>query len=752
MASLPTGRAGGGRLLRRLGVARRTPEPRPAYSRPVLLAILVIAGVLFAWDIQHSAFHAFYSETARSMSESWHAFLFGSFDPGGSITIDKLPGFLWPQALSARIFGFHPWALTLPQVIEGVLSVAVLYRAVRRWAGENAALLAAAAFALTPAIAGLFRTEVEDPAFTLCVLLAGDATLRAARGARLCPLLAAGVWVGLSFQAKMLEAWAVLPALGLLYVLSAPTVLRRRLAHLAAAGAVCVAVSASWVLLVTFTPAKDRPYIDGTTNNSAVSQVVGYNFLNRFSGVSVSAKDTGSVAVSTMAGTAPAPPTGHSRPTAGQWVKMFAPSLVSQIGWLYPAAALAAVCGVVWRRGRPRTDPLRAGFVLWGVWLVTYFLVFSAGAVGGHTYYMGVVAVPLAALFGAGMVQFWRAWVRGGRARAWALPTVVVTTVAWSAVIAELFPTYLPWLAPAAVVLGAGGLGLLAWGRRGTRTRTHAHTRPASGDGSSVAPGSPAGPGSASRLGTASASGPDSGSGGDAGRRRTAVLGLVTALVAMLLPSAAWASSVLDPTYGHSGMGSTGPVAIRHRTAAHHPATHRAPSADPSDGTAGRTDGSSSHAPRHPETSDGTAHETARKTAHKTSDETSLSPAQRQLLAYTRAHQDGATYLFATTSWRVASPYILRAGAAVLPMGGFTGTAPSPTASGFRDLVATGQLRYVVLGGPATTPGRAIGPWVRAHCERVPGQAYQVYRCTPESAAADRSGSETPTPTPTPTP
>ncbi|AJC53512.1 glycosyltransferase family 39 protein [Streptomyces sp. 769] len=702
----------------------------------MLLAILVIAGVLFAWDIRHSAFHAFYSETARSMSESWHAFLFGSFDPGGSITIDKLPGFLWPQALSARIFGFHPWALTLPQVIEGVLSVAVLYRAVRRWAGENAALLAAAAFALTPAIAGLFRTEVEDPAFTLCVLLAGDATLRAARGARLRPLLAAGVWVGLSFQAKMLEAWAVLPALGLLYLLSAPTVLRRRLAHLAAAGAVCVAVSASWVLLVTFTPAKDRPYIDGTTNNSAVSQVVGYNFLNRFSSVSVSAKDTGSVAVSTMAGTAPAPPTGHSRPTAGQWVKMFAPSLVSQIGWLYPAAALAAVCGVVWRRGRPRTDPLRAGFVLWGVWLVTYFLVFSAGAVGGHTYYMGVVAVPLAALFGAGTVQFWRAWVRGGRARAWALPTVVVSTVAWSAVIAELFPTYLPWLAPAAVVLGAGGLGLLAWGRRGTRTRP----RPASGDGSSEGPGSPAGTGSASRLGTASASGPDSGSGSDAARRRTAVLGLVTALVAMLLPSAAWASSVLDPTYGHSGMGSTGPVAIRHRTAAHHPAAHRAPSADPSDGTTGRTDASTGHSPRHPEPSDGTAHETPRETAHKTSDEDSLSPAQRRLLAYTRAHQDGATYLFATTSWRVASPYILHAGAAVLPMGGFTGTAPSPTASGFRDLVATGQLRYVVLGGPATTPGRAIGPWVRAHCDRVPGQAHQLYRCAPESATADRTG------------
>ncbi|XES00339.1 hypothetical protein HEP87_59350 [Streptomyces sp. S1D4-11] len=167
---------------------------------------------------------------------------------------------------------------------------------------------------------------------------------------------------------------------------------------------------------MTLTPAKDRPYVDGTTNNSAISQVVGYNFLTRFSSLGIDAKDTGSVAAQTMAGTAPTVP-GHGH-AATQWAKMVGPSLASQVGWLYPAAALAAVCGLVWLRGRPRTDPLRAGFLLWAVWLATYFLVFSAGAVGGHTYYMGVVAVPLAALFGAGTVQFWRAWRKGsGRGR-----------------------------------------------------------------------------------------------------------------------------------------------------------------------------------------------------------------------------------------------------------------------------------------------------------------------------------------------
>jgi 4-amino-4-deoxy-L-arabinose transferase-like glycosyltransferase len=663
------------RIVARAGIRWRSPRDQPAHVRPTLLVILAVAAVLFTWDIQHSGYHAFYAQTARSMTTSWKGFLFGSFDPGNSITIDKLPGFLWPQALSARIFGFHPWALTLPQVIEGVLSVAVLYRAVRRWAGANAALLAAGAFTLTPAIAGLFRTQVEDPVFTLLLLLAADATLRAAREARLRPLLAAGMWVGLSFQAKMLESWAVLPALGLLYAVSAPTALRRRLAHLAVAGAVCLAVSASWVLLVTVTPAKDRPYMDGTTNNSAVSMAAGYNFLNRFSSLGVSAKDTGSVSASVMAGTTPASGSGQ---TLADWGKMFGKSLATQIGWLYPAAALSAVCGLAWRRGRPREDPLRAGFLLWGVWLATYFLVFSAGAVGRHTYYMGVVGVPLAALFGAGMVQFWRAWRRGTQGRAWALPTAVVSTVAWSAVVAEQFPAFLPWLAPAAVVLGAASLVLLAVSRTDPR----------------------------------------------GARRRMAVVGLGVGLAAMLLPSAAWASSVLNPKYGHSGMGAAGPVTIRTTTKKPAPALAGGAS-DPVEAHIGQARGQ------------GAAHSapTSGKQSAGSGSRSPLNPEQQRLLAFTRAHQDGARYLFATTSWRSAAAYILYEGAKVLPMGGFTGAAPTPTRTEFRHLVATGQVRYVVLGGAPTTPGRANAAWVRGHCLRTDYQPERLYLCSPSSAA-----------------
>lgn len=342
-------------------------------------------------------------------------------------------------------------------------------------------------------LAGLFRTAVEDPLFTLLLLLAADAAMRAARNARLRTLLMAGVWVGLAFQAKMLEAWAVLPALALVYLVSAPTALRRRLGHIALAGLVAVAVSASWILLATATPAKDRPYIDGTTDNSAYSMVVGYNFLNRFTSVGLSASETGSVTsgqgqggimgfggghggaapggagqgagaqgggaqgagaqgagaqgggATGGAGQAGAQGAGSSAPahqykqggggqggpggSDGGWTKMFSSQFAPQTGWLYPIAAIALLCALAWRRREPRTDHLRAGYLLWGSWLATFFLVFSAGSVGGHSYYMGVIATPLAALSGAGTVLLWQAFREGGR-KAWALPVAVAATAA----------------------------------------------------------------------------------------------------------------------------------------------------------------------------------------------------------------------------------------------------------------------------------------------------------------------------------
>ena len=763
---------------------------QPAYARPVLLVITVLAAALYAWGIDHSQYHTFYANAARSMTENWKAFFYGSFDPGNSITLDKLPGFLWPQAISARIFGFHPWALTLPQVIEGVADLLVLYRVVRRWAGVNAALIASTAFLVTPVAVGLFRTAVEDPLFTLCVLLAAEATQRAAEAGRLRPLVIAGVWVGIGFQAKMLEAWAVLPALALVYLISAPIVLRKRLAHIAVSGVVMAAVSCSWMLAVTLTPAKDRPYVDGTTDNSAFSMVVGYNFLNRFSSLGISAASTGSVSATQGGGhgggqhgatgalgagqnaggwyrvaqnggqsvaTAPTLPgtagtgqhsgAGHRRSGAhhrgtqggfggasgresasgqrlssasGQWVgggapqaagqqlaaghgglqghggggggwggdqngwsKMFGSSLASQTGWLYPLAAIAIACGLCWRRSKPRTDRIRIGFVMWGTWLTTYFLVFSAGSVGGHIYYMGVIAVPLAALAGGGVTLLWHAYRAGGR-RAWVLPSAVAATAAWGAYIASGFPSFLPWLAPAVGVLAVAAVVLLVLARTGVR------------------------------------------SGG-----RLALAGLAASLAAVLFAPSAWAVQVFNPSYGSSGMGSVGPSGGRGGGGGGHGQPKVAA------GRVGRS-------PWGGALGEGTAHGGGMGGFDGSSGQ--LTTQQQKLLDYTTAHRGSAQYVFATTSWSGASPYILAKGADVLPLGGFTGRVPFPTQSQFQQLVNSAKLRYVLVSGSSRGMGAMFGnsaagttsttqiiKWVKASCTLVPASAYGA---TQSSAAA----------------
>jgi 4-amino-4-deoxy-L-arabinose transferase-like glycosyltransferase len=232
--------------------------------RLALAAIAALAGVLYAWAINHGTLEEYYYAAAvRSMSMSWHDFIFGAFDPAGTLTLDKLPGAFWFQALSVRAFGMHVWAIFLPQVIEGILTVLVLYRAVARLAGPAAGLIAALVLAVSPATVALDRGNISDSLLILLLVLAADAVSGAIAAGRprgtLSRLVLAGVWVGLAFQAKEIEAWMVLPALGLAYLLAGPGPGRRRAGQLAVAGVVVALVSVSWMTAVSLVPAADRP-------------------------------------------------------------------------------------------------------------------------------------------------------------------------------------------------------------------------------------------------------------------------------------------------------------------------------------------------------------------------------------------------------------------------------------------------------------------------------------------------------------
>ncbi|MGW7824983.1 ArnT family glycosyltransferase [Streptomyces puniciscabiei] len=463
-AAQPTGTHRG-----RRAAGRRSgrPEDAPRWERPALATVLAIATVLYSWGLGHAALHPFYGAAIRSMAGSWRAFFFGGLDPSGSITIDKLPGAFWPDAATVWLFGPHTWAAALPQVVEGVLTVWLLHRIVRAWAGPFAALIAALTLTLTPVTVVLTRATIPDTALTLLLVAAAGALQKAVRTERLLPLITCGIWVGLAFQTKMLQAWLLLPVFAAVYQLAAPGTRLNRALRVLLAGAFALAVSCSWVLIAWATPAANRPYLDGTSNNDPFTLVFGYNGLSRFG--------SDSTAFGAVAGTAASRTTGNTG-----WGMLINHTVGPQIAWFLPLAVLAAVLGVVWRAGQPRTDVLRTGFVMWGGWLAVHTLVFSSSN-GNHAYYTAVIAPALAALAGGGLALFHSeyeaqhkpAHQTGGR-RHMALPAAIVLTVAWALVLD--WPTrFVSRLLPVAVMLTLCGVtGLWTRGPRTSPRMVHA--------------------------------------------------------------------------------------------------------------------------------------------------------------------------------------------------------------------------------------------------------------------------------------
>ncbi|HEV8559176.1 MAG TPA: glycosyltransferase family 39 protein [Actinophytocola sp.] len=419
----------------------RSPEEQPRWARPALLIIAAAAGTLYAWGIAAMQLHLYYGPAVRSMSGSWSAFFFATYDPQVTVTLDKLPGAFWVQALSARIFGFHPWSVLLPQVLACVATILVLYKMIHRWMGPAAGLLAAAGYATMPIVAALARTQISDVVLVLLLVLAADAWQRAILTGRLAPLLWSGVWVGLAFQTKLAQAWAVLPAFALVYLFTAPAPLRRRAGQLTLAGAVSLAVSFLWIVPMLLIPATARPYIDGSVDNSPLSMVFGYNGFNRYGIANEGAE---------VLGTGGPVRAGPGSP----WSYLLSDGVAPQVGWLYPLAIAGLVAGLIWAaRWRPERETrfVRAVFAMWGLWLLIHAIAFGISR-NPHTFYVIAIAPPVVALAGAGTVLLWSAYRRGTW---WPLPTVLAVTTVWAVTLSARFPTFAGWLPPTLAITGA---------------------------------------------------------------------------------------------------------------------------------------------------------------------------------------------------------------------------------------------------------------------------------------------------------
>ncbi len=264
---------------------QKAPARSSLWHRLALGGIMLISIFMNFYQLGQNGFgNLYYAAGVRSMLDNWHNFFFVAYDPGGFVTIDKPPLGFWLQVISSKLFGFTPFSVFLPQALAGVLSVLLLYYLVRRHFGVVAGLLAALALALSPISVVTNRNITIDSTLALVLLVGAWAVMRAAETGRLRWLLLSAAVVGIGFNVKMLEAYLVVPAYGLLYLLAAPISLWKRIGQLALAAIVLLAISFSWALVVDLTPASMRPYVGSSQNNSEISLALGYNGINRLIG------------------------------------------------------------------------------------------------------------------------------------------------------------------------------------------------------------------------------------------------------------------------------------------------------------------------------------------------------------------------------------------------------------------------------------------------------------------------------------
>ncbi len=421
----------------------RGKESDAAWVRPALLALLVATAVLYLWGLGASGWaNSFYSAAVQAGTKSWKAMFFGSSDSSNFITVDKPPAFLWPMEISARIFGLNSWSMLVPQALEGVATVGLVYLSVRRWFSAQAALLGGAVVALTPVAAMMFRYNNPDALLALLLTAATYATMRGLERAQTKWLVLAGALVGFGFITKMMQAFLILPVMAVVYLLAAPTGWWRRVWQVFLMGVSVLVAAGWWVAVVALTPAADRPYVGGSQNNSILNLIFGYNGFGRITG-----NETGSVGGGRVAGSMWGP-TGLTR--------LFNTEFGNMMSWLLPGAlVMGAVLLVVTLRAR-RTDRERAALLLWGGSLVSIGLVISLAQGIIHPYYTVALAPPLGALVGIATIGLWQrrdSWV--GRI---GLAAGLAATVVWSYVLLGRTSDWFPALRPFVAVVGALGV------------------------------------------------------------------------------------------------------------------------------------------------------------------------------------------------------------------------------------------------------------------------------------------------------
>jgi 4-amino-4-deoxy-L-arabinose transferase-like glycosyltransferase len=720
MTEPPFAHGGHGQPRGRITRLLRGPEDT-AWARPALLALLAATAVLYLVGLSRDGWaNAFYAGAVQAGTKSWKAFFFGSFDAANFITVDKPPASLWVMEISARIFGLNSWSLLVPQALEGVATVGVLYATVRRWFGPAAGLIAGAVLAVTPVATLMFRYDNPDALLVLLLMLAAYAITRALESGRTRWLALTGALLGFGFLTKMLQAFLVLPVFALVYLIAGPPRLGRRIWQLLVGGAAVVVAAGWWVGIVMLTPAADRPYVAGSTDNNILQLTFGYNGLGRLTG-----NETGSVGPTTRSSAAFGGPAGLTR--------LFSSTMGSQASWLIPAAVIGLMVLLWLTRRSPRTDRTRAAALVWGGWLVLTGLVFSFMSGIIHPYYTIALAPAIGALTGIAAVTLWR--IRERMAARLTLTAMLAVTAAWAWVLLGRSPGWYPWLRVVVVVLAAlGAAGFIMSGGAGGGRR--ARERGFAG---------------LTLVGQ--------------GRRFLTAAAVSLAVIAGLAGPLAYSSSTAATAYtgaipvaGPAAAGGLGgPGAFRGAGGAGQGGFPRSGEGRfPGGGVAGRggvaggaaagaggatagasgagaaSAGGQPGADRFPGGAGGAGGRGFAGGGGLLGRNTQVNSALTKLLQNGAA---GYTWAAATVGAESAAPFQLASGDPIMAIGGFNGTDPAPTLAQFEKLVSEHEIHYFVgqnqasFGG-GTGDAAQITAWVKKHFTSQTIAGVTVYNLT----------------------
>lgn len=492
-------------------------QERPSRQLTKRWALLILAGIavlsfgLNFWNISSVGFgNAYYAAAIRSMTQNFHNFFFVAFDPAGVVSVDKPPVGLWVQAIFVLIFGYHGWAMLLPQALAGTGCSIMMYVLVAKRFGRPAGLISALALALTPSVVVAARNNTMDLQLIFVLLVATWFLFRSIETGKARHFFLAALMIGIGFNIKMLEAYLIIPTMGIVFLLFSKQKMLKRILTAVIGIAIIAAVSFSWTIAVDLTPSSQRPYIGSSTNNTVWELIVGHNGTERLfgqgggmgggqQGGNMTGGPQGGFGGNTNGNTANgnqtgSPPqggfggqtntTGGTTTNGGQTnnttggtqngsannqggpggqggggmggngndignagvFRLWGSTMYGQASWLI-LLAFFGIAACVRKFSLKKMNSKHAMVVYWALWLATMVGFFSFASFF-HRYYLCLLAPGIAGLVGIGLVQMFKAFRTRKGWKQWLLPTSLVAMFVSETIYISSYSALRGWMIP----------------------------------------------------------------------------------------------------------------------------------------------------------------------------------------------------------------------------------------------------------------------------------------------------------------